>query len=54
MRTLSPRMAPPVTGEEGSTASTATGVPSRWRMSAKRALVRVDLPEPGAPVKPTA
>ena len=64
MRTRSPRMAPPVKGEEGSTASTATwstgsavatvpspGQPPRAAMMSRS--VRVDLPAPGAPVRPT-
>ena len=40
-----------MSGEEGSTASTATGSSRRLRTSAIRALVRVDLPDPGAPGK---
>src|SRR4051794_23841186 len=51
MRTRSPRMAPPVKGLLGSTASTPTRAPSarRWRTSAA---VSVDFPAPGAPVTP--
>ena len=52
IRTLSPRMAPPVRGDDGSTASTA----GRRPFSARRmvhAAVRVDFPEPGGPVSPT-
>jgi hypothetical protein len=52
MRTRSPRMAPPVNGDEGSMASTATCSP-RPRSSPISALVSVDLPAPGAPVRPT-
>ena len=54
MRTRSPRMAPPENGDDGSTAST----PTRPSASAARsrptsALVSVDFPAPGAPVRPT-
>ena len=74
IRTRSPRMAPPVNGEDGSTASTATwstgpaiGSPAPTSSVSRcpdgtggqpvRAVVisrsvRVDLPAPGAPVKP--
>src|SRR5262249_39287840 len=48
----SPRMAPPVYGELGSTAITATAW-SRDRRSATRPSASVDLPVPGAPVRPT-
>src|SRR5262245_39519380 len=48
----SPRMAPPVNGELGSTAITATAW-SRDRRSATRLSASVDLPVPGAPVRPT-
>ena len=51
MRTRSPRMAPPVNGDDGSMASTATSWPCarRWPMSA---LVSVDLPAPGRAGEP--
>jgi hypothetical protein len=52
MRTRSPRMAPPVNGDDGSTASTPTSLPDR-RTSPIRQSVRVDFPAPGAPVMPT-
>ena len=52
MRTRSPRIAPPVNGDDGSTASTATDSPEA-RTTRSTALVRVDLPAPGAPVTPT-
>src|ERR1700730_12283497 len=51
MRMRSPRIAPPVNGELGSVASTATEL-SRFLKSATTASTRVDLPVPGAPVKP--
>ena len=51
MRTRSPRMAPPLKGLVGSTATTPTVSPfSRYLLS--RASVRVDLPTPGEPVMP--
>ena len=52
IRTRSPRIAPPVNGDDGSIASTATSMSSdrRWPISA---LVSVLLPAPGAPVMPT-
>ena len=52
MRTRSPKIAPPVNGDDGSIASTATGEPSE-RRCAMTALVKVLLPAPGAPVNPT-
>src|SRR5712692_11961897 len=52
MRMRSPRIAPPVKGELGSVAITATERPSFLR-SVIRASTSVDLPVPGAPVKPT-
>ena len=52
MRTLSPRIAPPVNGEDGSIASTAT-LRSCARKCPITALVSVLLPAPGAPVIPT-
>ena len=52
IRTRSPRSAPPVIGDEGSTATTATVRPAR-RASAIRAATSVLLPAPGAPVIPT-
>ena len=51
IRTRSPSSAPPVNGEDGSTASTATRFP-RARNARTSALVTVDLPAPGAPVRP--
>ena len=51
MRTRSPRMAPPLNGDDGSIASTATGRRS-GRISLHTALVSVDFPAPGAPVMP--
>ena len=52
MRVLSPRMLPPLTGLDGSTASTATRSPRsiRWRPSAS---ISVLFPTPGGPVTPT-
>ena len=52
IRTRSPRSAPPVIGDDGSTAMTATERPAR-RSSAISAATRVDLPAPGGPVIPT-
>ena len=52
MRTRSPRIAPPLNGEDGSMASTATSRSSE-RMWPIVTLVSVDLPAPGAPVSPT-
>ena len=52
MRTRSPRMAPPVNGDDGSMASTATSSPSE-RSRPMTAEVSVLLPAPGAPVSPT-
>src|SRR5215470_2466518 len=52
MRTRSPRIAPPLNGLVGSTASTPTSRSSA-RMHATSASVSVDLPAPGAPVIPT-
>src|SRR4051794_20054208 len=51
MRTRSPRIAPPVKGLVGSTASTPMRAPAarKWRTSAA---VSVDFPAPGAPVTP--
>jgi hypothetical protein len=45
-------MAPPVKGDDGSIASTATSSPAP-RMIESSAFVSVDLPAPGAPVMPT-
>ena len=53
MRTRSPRIAPPVNGDDGSMASTATSLARRARTWPISALVSVDLPAPGAPVIPT-
>ncbi len=50
MRVLSPRMLPPVTSLEGSTASTATRPASTSFMP--RASTKVLLPAPGVPVTP--
>ena len=52
MRTRSPRMAPPLSGDDGSTASTA-GVRPRSGKSRVSWPVSVDFPAPGAPVMPT-
>src|SRR4051794_38950946 len=52
MRTRSPRMAPPVNGLDGSTASTPTRWPA-WRSARTSSFVVVDLPTPGEPVSPT-
>ena len=52
IRTRSPRMAPPVNGLVGSTATMPTDLP-RARYSAASRVVRVDLPEPGGPVTPS-
>ena len=48
----SPSSAPWVNGEEGSIESTPTVLPAR-RRAPVRAPIRVDLPTPGGPVKPT-
>src|SRR6266540_862349 len=48
----SPRIAPPVKGEEGSTATIPTVSPRR-RYACARRCARVDLPAPGGPVMPT-
>src|SRR5499426_353964 len=50
-RTRPPRIAPPVTGLEGSTATTPIRRPRR-KSSPSNALIRVDLPVPGTPVMP--
>src|SRR5439155_1145878 len=52
MRVLSPRMLPPESALDGSTASTATRFPSpiRWSPSAS---MNVLLPTPGTPLTPT-
>src|SRR6266508_718906 len=47
----SPRIAPPVKGEEGSTATIPTVLPRR-RYAWARRCARVDLPAPGGPVMP--
>src|SRR5215203_1725796 len=52
IRIRSPSRAPPEYGDDGSTASTPTRS-SRRRSSETRALVEVDLPTPGEPVRPT-
>ena len=52
IRTRSPRIAPPVKGDDGSIASTATSI-CCLRMRPMTALVSVLLPAPGAPVRPT-
>ena len=52
IRTRSPRIAPPVNGDVGSTASTAISSPAARRAATMR-VVRVDFPAPGAPVRPT-
>src|SRR5258705_7682376 len=52
IRTRSPSNAPPVIGDDGSTAMTATDRPAP-RSSAIRAATSVDLPAPGGPVMPT-
>jgi hypothetical protein len=52
MRVLSPRMEPPVTDDDGSTASTATRRPCSMRYSPS-ASMKVDLPTPGTPEMPT-
>ena len=52
MRMRSPRMAPPETGLDGSTAMMPTVLPQRAQV-AMTALTSVDLPAPGGPVKPT-
>src|SRR5690606_37100589 len=52
MRVLSPRIEPPLSCDDGSTASTATVLPRvvRWVPSAS---MNVDFPTPGTPVMPT-
>jgi len=52
IRIRSPRIAPPVSGDEGSTASTAGECPAATRSPTRRP-TSVDFPEPGAPVIPT-
>src|SRR5216683_6638443 len=52
MRMRSPRIAPPLNGELGSVATTATER-SSFRKSVTSTSTSVDLPVPGAPVKPT-
>src|SRR5438128_4507674 len=52
MRVLSPRMLPPESALEGSTASTATRFPSPMRYSPS-ASMNVLLPTPGTPLTPT-
>jgi hypothetical protein len=52
MRIRSPRIAPPVNGDEGSTATTATRSPRR-RYDWTRRCTSVDFPAPGGPVIPT-
>ncbi len=52
IRTRSPSSAPPVNGDEGSTANTPTRRPDA-RNAVTKADVVVDLPTPGAPVRPT-
>mgnify|MGYP000456671995 CR=1 FL=1 len=51
MRVLSPRILPPESCEEGSTANTATLWPRLSRYMPK-ASIKVDLPTPGTPVMP--
>src|SRR5277367_6233093 len=51
MRMRSPRMAPPVYGLDGSTATTPTRCP-RARYASMSRSQRVDLPAPGLPVTP--
>ena len=52
IRTRSPSSAPPVIGDDGSTATTATDRPAA-RTSPISAATSVDLPAPGGPVIPT-
>ena len=52
MRSLSPRMDPPDTDEEGSTGSTATLLPLS-KATRPRDSIRVDLPAPGGPQTPS-
>ncbi len=52
MRMRSPRMAPPVKGDVGSTATIPTLFPSRRRRAVSRSTSE-DLPAPGGPVMPT-
>src|SRR5436309_6235587 len=52
MRMRSPRIAPPVKGEEGSTATIPTVCPRCLHACARR-WASVDLPAPGGPVRPT-
>ena len=51
MRVLSPRMEPPETEEDGSTASTASFMP-RSISQTPSASMKVDLPAPGTPEMP--
>jgi hypothetical protein len=51
MRVLSPRIEPPVSGDDGSTASTATRKPSPSKCMPKVSM-KVDLPTPGTPLMP--
>ncbi len=52
IRTRSPSNAPPVIGEDGSTATTAAVRPAS-RSAARSDATSVDLPAPGGPVMPT-
>ena len=51
MRVLSPRILPPETVDEGSTAKTATRWPRLMRCKPK-ASIKVLLPTPGTPLRP--
>src|SRR5918992_3424332 len=51
MRTRSPSSAPPLNGDDGSTASTPTRLPCALK-AVTSALVEVDFPTPGEPVSP--
>jgi len=51
MRVLSPRMEPPDTDDDGSTASTASFLPCSINQT-PRASMKVDLPAPGTPEMP--
>ena len=52
MRVLSPRIEPPPRADEGSIASTATLWPA-WVRKQPKASIKLDLPTPGGPEKPS-
>ena len=54
MRTRSPRIAPPVNGDDGSIASTATSIVERSQVADQSRWSGCSCPTPGAPVMPTS